>query len=459
LQELIEIMRSVFRFLVFLGCLCQVMEGAWAQGFGGPDFERMRKETQEDHQDMLRQLGIERLRPGVNGNDPNAPNAANYDESKANPYPELPDPLQFRDGTPVTDAAGWERRRLETLEDFDREVYGRVPANLPPVRWEVTGTSEETRGDLAVKVERVEGHVDPPEGTEIRVDIQLTVGLPAAATGPVPVVMEFGFGAFPGRFGNAPGAPAPPPPAWQTDCIRRGWGYAVIVPNSVQADNGAGLVRGIIGLRNRGRRRSPEDWGALRAWAWGGSRALDYFEAHDGIDATRVTIGGHSRYGKAALVAMAYDTRFAAGYISSSGAAGAKLHRRNAGELVENIASSGEYHWMAGNYIKYAGPLQWSDLPVDAHQLIALCAPRPVFISSGLNGDSWVDARGMFMATAAASPVYELLGKRGVGTEAFPPVETGLLDGELAFRQHSGGHTPGPNYPYFLDFAARYFDR
>jgi hypothetical protein len=174
------------------------------------------------------------------------------------------------------------------------------------------------------------------------------------------------------------------------------------------------------------------------------------------VDAKKIAITGHSRYGKAALVTLAYDQRFAIGYISSSGEGGAKLHRRNAGEIVENVASSGEYHWMAGNFIKYAGPLTWNDLPVDAHELIAMCAPRPVFIGCGDKGDGWVDARGMFMAAVAAGPVYKLLGKADLGTSDFPNVETGLLNGEIAFRQHSAGHTPAPNYPVFLDYAARY---
>jgi hypothetical protein len=225
----------------------------------------------------------------------------------------------------------------------------------------------------------------------------------------------------------------------------------------VQADNGASLTQGIIGLMNKGQQRKPDDWGSLRAWAWGAGRVMDFFEKDNSIDAKKVAIEGHSRYGKAALVTMAYDPRFAIGFISSSGAAGAKLHRRNAGEIVENVAASGEYHWMAGNYIKYAGPLSWDDLPVDSHELIALCAPRPVFISSGERGDGWVDARGMFMAAAAAGPVYTLLGKKGLATNEFPKVETGLMEGEISFRQHSGGHTPGPNWPVFLEYAARYF--
>jgi hypothetical protein len=172
------------------------------------------------------------------------------------------------------------------------------------------------------------------------------------------------------------------------------------------------------------------------------------------VDAKKVGIEGHSRYGKAPLVTMAYDERFATGYISSSGA---KLHRRNAGEIVENVAAPNEYHWMAANYLKYAGPLTRKDLPVDAHELIALCAPRPVFIGAGETGDAWVDPRGMFMAAAAAGPVYELLSKKGMGTTEYPAVETTITSGDIGFRQHSGAHTPAPNWPAFLEFASRYF--
>ncbi len=199
----------------------------------------------------------------------------------------------------------------------------------------------------------------------------------------------------------------------------------------------------------------------MRAWAWGASRALDYFETDKSVDARQVGIEGLSRYGKAALVAMANDQRFAIGFIGSSGEGGAKLHRRNFGELVENLTGSGEYHWMAGNFLKYGGPLTPGDLPVDAHELIALCAPRPTFISYGTSTGQgaegqWVDQRGSFMAAVAAGPVFKLLGKKDLGTAQFPEVETGLTDGELAFRQHKGGHTTGPNWPTFLAFADRY---
>jgi hypothetical protein len=424
--------------------------------------------AQQDHQRLMELLNIKELRRGADGNNREAPNYANYDEAKANPYPSLPDPLVLKNGKKVTTAkAWWEQRRPEIVEDFDREIYGRVPKVTPKVTWEVTETIRENNGDVPVITKKLIGHVDNSAYPQITVDIRLSLSTPAEARGPVPVMLEFGFGGFPGGRGGpgkgaTPKAPPPPPPGptWQQQVLARGWGYATIVPNSVQADNGAGLTQGIIGLVNQGQPRKLDDWGGLRAWAWGASRALDYFETDKAVDAKRVGLEGHSRYGKATLIAMAYDARFAIAFVSSSGEGGAKLHRRNWGELVENVAGTGEYHWMAGNFLKYAGPLQWSDLPVDSHELVALCAPRPVFISAGAtNGDGWVDAKGMFLAAAGAGPVYRLLGKKDLGTTEFPAIETGLMDGDVTLRQHSSGHTPGPNWPVFLDFAARYFTR
>jgi hypothetical protein len=158
---------------------------------------------------------------------------------------------------------------------------------------------------------------------------------------------------------------------------------------------------------------------------------------------------------------MAYEPRLAIGFIGSSGEGGVKIHRRLFGEQVENVASSAEYHWMAGNFIKYAGPLTPADLPVDAHELVTLCAPRPVFISVGsptVEGQ-WVDAKGMFLGGVYAGPVYKLLGKKDLGATVFPPMETALIEGDIAFRQHSGGHTTGPNWPTFLAFADRYIKK
>jgi hypothetical protein len=413
--------------------------------------------AEQDHRRMLDLLKITSLRPGANGMDPKAPNAANYDEAKANPYPNLPDPLRLKRGKPVTKPSQWwSTRRREILEDFDREVYGRAPSKTPKVTWEVTSTVTETNGAVPVTTRKLVGHVDNSSYPLVTVDIQLTLSTPSNATKPVPVILEFGFGR---QFG--PARTESEGPTWQQQLLAMGWGYAIIIPTSIQADNGQGLTQGIIGLSNKGQPRGLEDWGALRAWAWGASRALDYFESDKTVDAKRVGIEGLSRYGKATLVTMAYDARFAIAFVGSSGAGGAKLHRRNFGELVENVASSGEYHWMGGNYLKYAGPLTWNDLPVDAHELIALCAPRPVFISVGsmqVEG-GWVDARGMFMAAVAAGPVYNLLGKKGLGTSEFPPMETALVDGDIAFRQHSGGHTTGPNWPTFIAFASRYFGK
>ena len=423
--------------------------------------------AEQDHQRMMKLLGITSIRRGADGVNPKSPYYANYDESKANPFPNLPDALTLGNGQKVTTPAmWWEQRRPEIVEDFDREIYGRVPGKPPGVNWEVTSITHTNNGSVPVISKELVGHVDNSSYPLISVNLQLTLTTPAHATGPVPVIVQFGFKFPPGFFArfrgtNAPGGTnrfAGNGQTWEQQVLAQGWGYAICYPASVQADNGAGLTGGIIGLCNKGQPRKPDDWGALRAWVWGASRVLDYFETDPAVDARRVGIEGHSRFGKAALVAMAYEPRFAIAYVSSSGEGGAKLYRRNWGETVENVAGSGEYHWMAGNFIKYAGPQNAGDLPVDAHELIALCAPRPVFISGGATqGDGWVDARGMFMAAAAAGPVYRLLGKDDLGTTNFPPMGTALMDGDVAFRQHSEGHTDAPNWPPFLKFAGRYF--
>jgi hypothetical protein len=417
--------------------------------------------SEEDHQRMMNLLHITSLRHGADG-DPKSPNAANYDESKANQYGPLPDPLILKNGKKVTNAKiWWKQRRSEIVEQFDSEIYGRVPKNAPGVKWEVVRATKEMNGAVPVITKKLKGHLDNAAYPAIPVDIDLTLSTPANANGPVPVMMEFALSPevlaslkkrFPEMFATASG------PTSQQQVLAKGWGYAVYIPTSVQPDNGEGLTSGVIGLVNRGQPRSKlDDWGALRAWAWGASRALDYLETDKAVNAKQVGIEGHSRYGKAALVAMANDPRFAIAYISSSGEAGAKLFRRNFGEQVGNIAGTGEYHWMAGNFLKYDGPLTENDLAVDAHELIALCAPRPIFIGAGAtNGDGWVDAKGMFLAAVGAGPVYKLLGKKGLGTTEFPPIETTLIDGDIGFRQHTGGHTPAPNWPTFLTFASRY---
>lgn len=422
--------------------------------------EAQQAATREDHQRMMKLLGIKELRPGANGSNKDAPNFANYDEAKVKPYSPLPDPLVLKNGKKVTSAKiWWNQRRAEIVEDFDREVYGRAPKITPKVNWEVASTTDEEKYGVPVVTKQLVGHVDNSSYPSVTVDIKLTLTTPAKAVN-APVVIELMF-QLPPRPANAPPLPQQPGTPWQQQVLEKGWGYATLVPTSIQADNGAGLTAGIIGLVNKGQSRKPDDWGALRAWAWGVSRAIDYFETDKAVDAKRIALEGHSRYGKATLVAMAYEPRLAVAFVSSSGAGGAKIHRRNNyGEMVENVAAPSEYHWMAGNYLKYAGPLSADDLPVDSHELVALCAPRPVFISAGSveKGDGWVDAKGMFLAGAHAGPVYKLLGKKDMGTMEFPPIETGLMAGDVAFRQHSGGHTPGPNWPVFLEFASRYFN-
>ena len=440
--------------------------------------------TAADHRHMVEQLGITALRPGPSGNE-SAPNHANYDETLANPYPILPQVLTLKSGEKVTSAAmWWQQRRPEIVEEFDREVLGRVPENVPKVTWAVKRTEHFTVGGRPVIGKELIGKVDNSSYPTVVVEIQMTVVTPAATTKPVPVMMMFG-----GRSGMppAPGSPpdalvgagrgAPPdqtmpadPPATE-QLIAGGWGYATISPGSIQADNGAGLTAGIIGLVNKGQQRKPDDWGSLRAWAWGASRGLDYLETDSAVDAKKVGIEGVSRFGKAALVTMAYDQRFAVVLVGSSGEGGAKLHRRNFGEAVENLTGAGEYHWMAGNFLKYGtaestfGSKNAGDIPVDAHQLIALCAPRPTFISYGVpeRGDAkWLDQQGSYMATVAAQPVFRLLGAKDLGVsddytkERMPAVNVGMLDGQLAWRQHDGGHTDGPNWKYFIPWADKF---
>lgn len=469
----------------------------------------------QDHQNMMDQLGIKSVRPGPKS-DPNVPGHANYDESLANPYPDLPELLTLKNGKKVTTPeVWWNQRRPEIVEDMEREIYGRLPKIIPSVKWTVTIEEREMVGRIPVIAKQLVGHVDNSEYPLIDVNISMTLVTPANATGPVPVLMMFGRAALP-----APNQPSPSelnqinavlrkllsesdpsvkaildkylaynpvvpatgafpfgmpaqnnqnadPPSNQ-QLLAAGWGYATIDPSSIQADNGAGLTKGIIGLVNKGQPRKPDDWGSLRAWAWGAARGLDYLETDPSVDAKHVGIEGVSRYGKAALVTLAFEQRFALALVGSSGKGGVALHRRNFGEAVESLTATGEYHWMAGNYLKYGasesvvGAGNASQMPVDSHSLIAMCAPRLTFISYGIpeKGDAlWLDQQGSYMATVAAGTVFKLLGVKDIGvsndykTEKMPPYNTSMLDGQLAWRQHDGGHTDAPNMKYFIQWA------
>jgi hypothetical protein len=413
----------------------------------------------EDHQRMMDQLHITALRPGADGYKTDSPNYAIYDESKVDRSYKLPDVLTTFGGKKVTAAKmWWNVRRPELVEYFDREINGRVPKGVPKVTWEIVSTAPETIGDIPVITKKLIGHVDNSAYPAITVNIDLTLSTPANAGGPVPVIMEFGS-VFATRPGAAPPA-APTHPDWQKQVLAKGWGFAELIPTSYQADNGAGLDEGIIGLVNHGQPRKPEDWGAFRAWAWGASRTLDYFQTDPAVDAKQVGLEGHSRFADAVLVAMATDPRFAIVFVSSSGMGGAKPWRSPFGGRISNVTSDQEYHWVAGNLLKYGGPLTANDLLVDSNELLALCAPRPVFVSDGAAtkppGDGWVDARGSFDAVVAASPAWVLLGRKGVSATTFPAIETPVIDGDIAYREHAGNHTPVPNWPTFLTFASRY---
>lgn len=425
-------MRTLAAMLV-----CAALVPAWADG------------SVSDHRLMLDALHITSLRPGADGTNKAAPNAVNYDEAKVGNY-VLPDPLRLNNGKPVTTPAGWwKERRPQIVAAFDSEIYGRVPKNLPAVRWELLGATEHKVGNMRAITERLIGHVDNSSHPAVSVGIQMDLTLPAGSAKPAPVMIVL---TWTGKLLGPPMAQGDDPD-WREQLLAKGWGYAEYVPVSVQADDEPGLRKGIIGIVNKGGPRQPDDWGVLRAWAWGVSRTIDHLATDRRVDAKRIGVNGHSRYGKAALVAMAYDPRIAIGYISSSGAGGAKLLRRDFGERLENLAGEGEFHWMAGNFLKYAGPKTVQDLPVDAHELIALCAPRPVFIGAGSEGDQWVDQRGSFLAAVAAGPVYRLLGQKDLGTDQYPPLNTAVISGALGFRRHAFGHTPQPNWATFLEFA------
>jgi hypothetical protein len=466
----------------------------------------------QDHQNMMDQLGIKALRPGPSGNE-KAPNHANYDESKANLYSNLPDPLIMNDGQKVTTAQmWWDKRRPEIVEMYEKYVYGRIPKDVPKVTWSVTAVDHEMIGFNRVIAKDLIGEVDNSSYPAIDVKIHMTLVTPANAKGPVPVLIMFGRAGFPApnepagedldRINAAwkallvqqdpslkdvlanhpawqPVRPTPfqppqlnadgdPPNTWQL--IAAGWGFALLDPASFQADDGAGITRGIIGLVNKGQPRKPEDWGALRAWGWGAGRALDYLATDPSVDAKHVGIEGVSRYGKAALVTMAFDQRFAMVLVGSSGKGGATLLRRNYGEAVESL-TGGEYYWMAGNFLKYGaseatfGSKTPGDIPVDSNELIALCAPRLTFISYGIpeKGDAhWLDHEGSFMATIDASRVFTLLGAKGLDIQGdyhaakMPPVNENHFEGQLAWRQHDGGHTDAPNMKYFIQWADKF---
>ena len=380
---------------------------------------------------------------------------SNYDETKVGPY-TLPDPLVFADGKPVKDAKAWqERRRPEILHLYETEIYGRVPANAPHVTWRVTETDIHAR-DGAATLKRLAGTI--ADGADAPVlDVKLYT--PANARGRVPVILLVNFGGGPnppaGRAGAPPLSGDPPVAA---DILAKGWGYATVGYQDIQPDRADAWTSGVIGVtlsRSAGATKpAPDEWGTIGAWSWGVSRIVDYLETDASVNAKQIALFGHSRLGKTALWASALDTRIAVVYSSCAGEMGSALARRDWGETVDDMAQN--FGWQfAGNFQKWVG--RWNEMPVDAHMLIALSAPRPVFITGGTT-DQWADPVGEFLSEVAAGPVYRLLGRKDLGVTTLPPLDSPVTSGDLGFHYHTGGHAATPaDWSAFLQFLAKYF--
>lgn len=389
--------------------------------------EKINAETEKNYQATLKQMNIQIPTLPSEQDDPKRPqntaqrpgsswwfdadsnvhirsafgNWSNYREDNTGSY-TLPDPLVLKNGKAVKNASDWwTKRRPEILSDYENFIYGKTPANTPKVTFEITSTDSNALDGKAIK-KIIVGHIDNSSYASDTPEVLITMYIPKGTTKRLPLMVTVGgfLGAFPG---------ANPKDVTALDLvIAKGWAIATVNTNNIQADNGAGLTKGIIGLMNKGQQRKPDEWGVLAAWSWGMSRAMDYFETDPTINAQQIGIEGHSRWGKTAMLTAALDKRWAVVYASCSGAMGASLEKRNFGEIVDIVAGSGLYHWMAPNFLRYANNVQ--NMPVDAHELISLVAPRPMLVTGG-STDKWADPKGEFLACVAASPVYELLGK------------------------------------------------
>jgi dienelactone hydrolase len=365
---------------------------------------------------------------------------SNYDESRVKPY-TLPDPLVLADGGRVENANAWmSRRRPELIRTYETEIFGRIPADAPKVTW-TAGPVREVVPDEASETTLAIGSIGAGDAAP---KMQLTVFTPVKVRGNVPVILAL-------QFGGA-GTRVPDPPV-ASEILARGWAYATLGYLDIQPDKIDTFDKGVIGATPSSKQRGPDTWGAISAWAWGVSRAIDYLEKAPHIDARRIALHGHSRLGKTALWASALDSRIAAVYASCPGEMGASLSRRDFGETVDDMAQNFPY-WFAGNFQKWAG--RWNDMPVDAHLLIALSAPRGVFVTGGTQ-DQWADPKGEFLAEVAAGPVYRLLGAHDLGVTSLPPVDTPIVKGDLGWYYHTGPHAATKeDWLAFLTFASKY---
>jgi hypothetical protein len=378
----------------------------------------------------------------------------NYDEGKTWTYTPI-DLLIMKDGTPVISPdQWWEKRRPEIHFDVREQIWGVLPPDsvLPSV---VFSSSIVHGGNETVPyIERtISGVIDISRYPQVRNApvISAILRTPVNADKPVPVMIVIGH-PFWTRMDLY----------WEL-CALHGWGVCIFDCNRLQPDDGAGLTSYLIGLCNRGNWRKPSDWGTLAAWSWGVSRLIDFFETDSTIDTGKIGVTGHSRFGKAALIAMAYESRLAIAFPSCAGSLGSKMNRRHWGQDLENSGWEREYHWVAGNFFRWMGPLhdtaflprKIENCPVDAHSLLSLCAPRPVFLNAGTQ-DSWTDPYGICLAGIGASPVYRLLGKQGlIMPDEEPQADIAYTDGDIAYRLHTGGHTDVPDWPSFFKFAAK----
>jgi hypothetical protein len=386
---------------------------------------------------------------------------SNYDEAKVGNY-RLPDPLVLQSGQPVRQADDWlKQRRPEIIRLYETEIYGRVPERAPKVNYELVEPGTPVLDGMAIRKHVVLRFGEAADGPKANLVLYLPAN--AKAEAPVPVLLHLvfftGLPAANTSASSAGNAAAAKTRFTETgpvaDILAAGYGYATLRYTEIEGDRAETNLTGVrkLALAPGQDKPAPDEWGTIAAWSWGASRVLDYFEKDPAIDAKRVGLIGHSRLGKTVLWASARDPRFALVFSSCSGEMGAALARRDFGETVDDMAAN--FPWQfAGRFQKY--PAHWADMPVDAHLLIALSAPRPVFITGGTQ-DLWADPQGEFLAAVAAGPVYRLLGKKDLGTDTLPALDTPLISGELGFLYHTGGHAilPG-DWTAFLEFAARH---